>query len=393
MSRPGSNSGAEFFENGVSGGEFTASTPGDTNAVVGVYLDLSWSPTQGRITYFSTSGPGLVQARLFTKNGKTFHPTIWMLGINGSQQRATIRTLSEEITQGAAVVGFAYSEWAERQRPGMHPWIPAYLPVRFEWFDTSDDLDILQISNDATNALYSASRWWETTTAAMNAGTSSQRPSIVSADLNGFRTIEFDGSGNQLNLATGYNTFYRNVGAAWAFAVARHGVTDGSNTERAILGFGTNAGSAFRTVLYSSAGDAQNRPGVGGRRLDSDSFNRAQSSAAFSQQWGIHFGLIDYQARTITFRLNGEQLAHTTGAFTASGNTSDTDSTRARLGANLGSPTPTARFIGKMNCAIFGREIPSTDDQERLEGFFAHRLGLEGDLPGGHTYKSAAPTL
>lgn len=35
--------------------------------------------------------------------------------------------------------------------------------------------------------------------------------------------------------------------------------------------------------------------------------------------------------------------------------------------------------------------ILSTPDREKVEGYLAHRWGLAGNLPGGHTYKSAPP--
>ena len=36
---------------------------------------------------------------------------------------------------------------------------------------------------------------------------------------------------------------------------------------------------------------------------------------------------------------------------------------------------------------------PSVADREKIEGYLAHKWGLTANLPGGHTYKSAAPTF
>ena len=33
----------------------------------------------------------------------------------------------------------------------------------------------------------------------------------------------------------------------------------------------------------------------------------------------------------------------------------------------------------------------STPDREKLEGYLAHKWGLEGDLPIGHPYKTSPP--
>lgn len=38
-------------------------------------------------------------------------------------------------------------------------------------------------------------------------------------------------------------------------------------------------------------------------------------------------------------------------------------------------------------------EVDSTDTRQKLEGYMAWRWGNEGDLPVGHPYKSAAPTV
>jgi hypothetical protein len=37
--------------------------------------------------------------------------------------------------------------------------------------------------------------------------------------------------------------------------------------------------------------------------------------------------------------------------------------------------------------------VRDTDTQERTEGYLAWKWGLEGSLPAGHPYKSAAPEL
>lgn len=49
-----------------------------------------------------------------------------------------------------------------------------------------------------------------------------------------------------------------------------------------------------------------------------------------------------------------------------------------------------------LNCDIYEVVVKSgavsTDDREKLEGYMAHKWNLESLLPGGHTYKSSAPT-
>ena len=41
---------------------------------------------------------------------------------------------------------------------------------------------------------------------------------------------------------------------------------------------------------------------------------------------------------------------------------------------------------------LVGGATLSTEDRQKIEGYLAHRYGLEGNLPSDHPYKSAAPT-
>lgn len=50
-------------------------------------------------------------------------------------------------------------------------------------------------------------------------------------------------------------------------------------------------------------------------------------------------------------------------------------------------------FDGILGEVVVASTVLSQADRERLEGYLAHRWGAEGLLPGGHPYKSAAPTI
>jgi hypothetical protein len=43
--------------------------------------------------------------------------------------------------------------------------------------------------------------------------------------------------------------------------------------------------------------------------------------------------------------------------------------------------------------AIFGNTELTTDIRQRMEGYILWRRGLEGNLPVGHPYKDAPPTV
>lgn len=50
-------------------------------------------------------------------------------------------------------------------------------------------------------------------------------------------------------------------------------------------------------------------------------------------------------------------------------------------------------FSGKMAEILALEEELSLADIEKVEGYLMHKWGLEANLPAGHTYKSAAPTI
>jgi hypothetical protein len=47
-------------------------------------------------------------------------------------------------------------------------------------------------------------------------------------------------------------------------------------------------------------------------------------------------------------------------------------------------------FISEM---VVTNGVLSTTDRQRLEGYLAHKWGLEANLPAGHPFKSLPPTV
>lgn len=69
-----------------------------------------------------------------------------------------------------------------------------------------------------------------------------------------------------------------------------------------------------------------------------------------------------------------------------------TDVVRVGIGYFNGSVSDSA-IRGGISEVIMSASPWSTDDREKLEGYLAWKWGLEGDLPAGHPYKSAPPTV
>ena len=58
------------------------------------------------------------------------------------------------------------------------------------------------------------------------------------------------------------------------------------------------------------------------------------------------------------------------------------------IGTDIGGTDKGKFVLGEL---IYMDTTPSAANIEKLEGYLAHKWGLEGNLPGGHTYKSSAP--
>jgi hypothetical protein len=128
---------------------------------------------------------------------------------------------------------------------------------------------------------------------------------------------------------------------------------------------------------------------TGGRRLNTDSYEQAPNPAAsVPSDWTMVVGVINYAARTVDFYRDGDLLATTTGAWTAGGNTSDTQGNGMTIGAFQSLAT---LFDGRIAEVATGIAVPSTDEIDKLFGYMAHRWGLTANLPSDHPYKTVSP--
>ncbi len=83
--------------------------------------------------------------------------------------------------------------------------------------------------------------------------------------------------------------------------------------------------------------------------------------------------------------IGGSQSSGNVSAASSSGNTHD-----VTIGA---SEDGTDRFFnGDIGEIILIKRTLTTDERDKMEGYLAHKWGLEGDLPGGHPYFTNPPT-
>ena len=289
--------------------------------------------------------------------------------------------------------------WLHWPAGGSTPWAPTDLTGLQCWLDASDSATITlsgsnitlwedkQGSNDADDAVNSS-----------NVKITTKRPTIATAAQNGLDAINFNGS----------QWFDHNT--------ARGMLKDRSCALMAVaMKFGSVSNSAFQFAWTNR--DANNTPQsarfqlfhnntntfwVGSARLASDSLESVSTSATppYDTNWHIHVAVLDWAADTLSYYIDGSLIG--TDSYPSGGaNTDNTDlgtaastwtaigNTRRDGGTNL--PLSSGSRIGEMICGALSSGSYTTSDREKLEGYVAHKWGLEGNLPNGHPYKNAAP--
>ena len=255
-------------------------------------------------------------------------------------------------------------------------WTPAAITTAL-WLDASDASTVTLVSG-------AVSQWSDKSGLGhdFSQATSNKRP--VTSTLNSLTVIDFDGSNDVLT--RGANSIGRNTSSLSFYWVLRpetvnadrrfwnssHGT--GVVNARALQGF--NSSSAWR---------------VGGRREDAGSYAEDVSVSASGDvnSWVITGFQYNYSAATLTLFRNALQVS--AGSWLNAGTSSDTDSQTAYIGSAVGG---TAQFYdGQIAEGIAIHADVSTATRQKVEGYLAWKWGLEANLPAGHPYKSAAPTI
>jgi hypothetical protein len=255
-------------------------------------------------------------------------------------------------------------------------WNPSMITTAL-WLDAADASTVTTVSGNV-------SQWNDKSGNARHASQSTPliRPAYTANGLNGKSVVTFNGS-NVLGLTE--LTLGRNIGELSYFAVASSTTVSGNNC-RAI--FDLNAGSGpDRAALYVRESTIE----AGGRRLDNNNYQAHTNGTPSVNTAFISCALFNYSAAALSVGFNGGALTSRSGGFQTAGNTSDTNSTLITMGASdaLGTVTP---FTGYVSEFIAIRSILSDANRQKVEGYLAHKWGLEANLPNDHPYKTTGPT-
>lgn len=222
--------------------------------------------------------------------------------------------------------------------------------------------------------------------------TAGSRPQILVANINGRNALRFDVDSLVCDI-TAAKDLTASTAALWVFSVSKKR----ADSALAAL-FSSPRGGAtpgVRFGVYTSLSGGVSRGGVGGRRLDGDSFGSYIMASSLSNDWHARLDALDYGARTATTWVDGSLHGQSTGLWSASGvSSATTPGGPLAVGASYSASGFSAEAFDNSDVAaiIMGNgALPSGADIDRLFGWAAWRYGLEGLLPPGHPYELSPP--
>ena len=264
------------------------------------------------------------------------------------------------ITQGTSIpdLNYTISGWKHNDSSLAIPANPAGLNNLALWLDASDE-------NSITHATNAISQWNDKSGNNKHAtqSTADNKPTLTSSVLNGKSIISFDGSNDyltasSLNISQPYSIFAvaKTIGGAGRDYVF-DGVTD--NNKRSLVALkGNNSGK-----VESWAGSWGN-----------SNINTPSNYFTLSSVFNSSSGLIGIDG-TVVSNLN-------TSTRNLSGG--------IRIGANY---LANGDFLaGDIAEFLIVDAAVSTSDRQAIEGYLAHKWGLQGNLPSNHSHKIVALT-
>jgi hypothetical protein len=222
-------------------------------------------------------------------------------------------------------------------------------------------------------------------------GTAGSRPAIVESGLNGMRMLSFDGVDDRmLTSSTAAKQLFKSVNHAWVFAVFRRAAATTGNT-RALVYSTVGTGTAGRFAAWAGFSGNDNKLIVRGQRLDGDAAGTAIVSAVTFSGYTMALCRVNYSTRVAIV----EQDAVVRGSGNSPVSAGATSATDALHPIGLcGFPSGAGGDADvDLSNVLLGNTLLSSDDIDKLFGWAAHKYGLTANLPGGHPYKTVAPTV
>ena len=191
-------------------------------------------------------------------------------------------------------------------------------------------------------------------------------------------SVVFDGVNDFMDLTNTADRICRNVGGFSVFHV-----TD-VNT--------ANTVNILRISASSAAGNVRNASGVKGigiRRQESDPYLFFSYDLAAPSGKTITSCITSYVGGSVHAARNGD-YKFITSSFNGGGNTSNSSSAGVWVGGTGYNPT-LLPYNGTIHEIIAIQNALPESDRQKIEGYLAHKWGLEDNLPNDHPYKTYAP--
>lgn len=195
--------------------------------------------------------------------------------------------------------------------------------------------------------------------------TEAERPSIGSAAINGKDVVRFGGGNDVLEKAS----FPDSESAYSIFIVLQVDNDPPADVDQSgiwVFGEGQPCHHPYTNgELYNDFGSSSRRgPFSPGVDLDSP-----------------HLFSIESESGSWIARMFGDSI-----------HSDDSNTVGMRSTAELGGATAPGRYLdGDIAEVVLLFEVPSESDRQKIEGYLAHKWGLEANLPAGHPYKSSPP--
>ena len=189
--------------------------------------------------------------------------------------------------------------------------------------------------------------------------TESLKPISGTATINGNNALKFDGTDDRLensSLTTGQPFS--------VFAVIKDDISSGS-----FRTWWSGDSGATRSFLQNSNGN--------NRSMWADSYLYNGSSTTNNEIWTAEFN-------------GSSSVLYVDGTAGSTGNVGDNSINGFWIGEENGSSDP--NWNGLIGEILIFDAILSEADRQKIEGYLAHKWGLEASLPADHPYKNATPT-
>ncbi|SES23333.1 hypothetical protein, partial [Sphingobium sp. YR768] len=251
------------------------------------------------------------------------------------------------------------------------------------WFDAASTISLTLVDNKVA-------AWKNRGVAALSIGqvTAAKRPAYNSAGWDATRPCLSSGGGNDGPILTGPISTLS--GNRWLFIVAERAVQDATNTStalRALVSTGDAAGNrVYPSVLLPSSDAAQT-----GFRVQASGTGGGAAQVA---PWAI-------DTKAVLFSSIGATMGAGINGATPSGTAalgSGSPVTEFGIFGLVGSATTdkASRLAGKISevLVIDPTLLPnggSTFDRQKIEGYLAHKWGIQNSLAAGHPFLTTAP--